>query len=138
VEQMTLFQAIWIGLWEVTSAVFPGVSRSMSTIAAGQAVGMTRTAALEFSFLLSIPVMIAATGYEFLRTLHPKQVPGVEAAVPLVMTSHGWIVLAIGFVGSCCGYDATGLSSLRSIASSWAHCCWPSAPNSQEPDKEEP
>ncbi len=65
VEQMTLFQAIWIGLWEVTSAVFPGVSRSMSTIAAGQAVGMTRTAALEFSFLLSIPVMIAATGYEF-------------------------------------------------------------------------
>ena len=76
VEQMSLFQAIWIGLWEVTSAVFPGVSRSMSTIAAGQAVGMTRTAALEFSFLLSIPVMVAATGYEFLRTIHPKQVPG--------------------------------------------------------------
>jgi undecaprenyl-diphosphatase len=100
VEQMTLFQAVWIGLWEVTSAVFPGVSRSMSTIAAGQAVGMTRTAALEFSFLLSIPVMIAATGYEFLRTLHPKQVPGGEAIVPLVMTTHGWIVLAIGFVVS--------------------------------------
>ena len=38
VEQMTLFQAVWVGLWEVTSAVFPGVSRSMSTIAAGQAV----------------------------------------------------------------------------------------------------
>jgi undecaprenyl-diphosphatase len=100
VEQMTLFQAIWIGLWEVTSAVFPGVSRSMSTIAAGQAVGMTRTAALEFSFLLSIPVMIAATGYEFLRTIHPKHVPGEEAITPLVMTTHGWIVLAIGFVVS--------------------------------------
>ena len=100
VEQMSLFQAIWIGLWEVTSAVFPGVSRSMSTIAAGQAVGMTRTAALEFSFLLSIPVMFAATGYEFLRTVHPKQVPGEEVMVPLVMTTHGWIVLAIGFVVS--------------------------------------
>ena len=100
VEQMSLFQAIWIGLWEVTSAVFPGVSRSMSTIAAGQAVGMTRTAALEFSFLLSIPVMVAATGYEFLRTVHPKQVPGEEAMVPLVMNTHGWIVLAIGFVVS--------------------------------------
>ena len=100
VEQMSLFQAVWIGLWEVTSAVFPGVSRSMSTIAAGQAVGMTRTAALEFSFLLSIPVMVAATGYEFLKTIHPKQVPGADAMVPLVMTSHGWIVLAIGFVVS--------------------------------------
>jgi undecaprenyl-diphosphatase len=100
VEQMSLFQAIWIGLWEVTSAVFPGVSRSMSTIAAGQAVGMTRTAALEFSFLLSIPVMVAATGYEFLRTVHPKQVPGEEVMVPLVMNTHGWIVLAIGFIVS--------------------------------------
>jgi undecaprenyl-diphosphatase len=100
VEQMSLFQAVWIGLWEVTSAVFPGVSRSMSTIAAGQAVGMTRTAALEFSFLLSIPVMFAATGYEFLKTIHPKHVPGEPALVPLVMTSHGWIVLGIGFVVS--------------------------------------
>ena len=100
VEQMSLWQAVWIGLWEVTSAVFPGVSRSMSTIAAGQAVGMSRTAALEFSFLLSIPVMFAATGYEFFRTMHPKHIPGDEALVPLVMTSHGWIVLAIGFVVS--------------------------------------
>jgi undecaprenyl-diphosphatase len=100
VEQMSLFQAVWIGLWEVTSAVFPGVSRSMSTIAAGQAVGMTRTAALEFSFLLSIPVMFAATGYEFLRTIHPKQIPGEDTIVPLVMTSHGWVLLGIGFLVS--------------------------------------
>lgn len=100
VEQMTLAQSIWIGLWQVTSAVFPGVSRSMSTIAAGQAASMTRTVALEFSFLVSIPVMIAATGYELLRTLHPKQMPGDPGIVPLVMTVHGWIVLAIGFVVS--------------------------------------
>jgi undecaprenyl-diphosphatase len=100
VEQMSLGQAVWIGLWQVTSAVFPGVSRSMSTIAAGQAVGMTRTAALEFSFLLSIPVMFAATGYEFFRTVHPKHVAGGESIVPLVMNTHGWIVLAIGFIVS--------------------------------------
>lgn len=100
VEQMSLGQAVWIGLWQVTSAVFPGVSRSMSTIAAGQAVGMTRTAALEFSFLLSIPVMFAATGYEFFRTVHPKHVAGGDAIVPLVMNTHGWIVLAIGFIVS--------------------------------------
>ncbi len=100
VEEMSLLQAVWIGLCQVTSAVFPGVSRSMSTIAAGQAADMTRTAALEFSFLVSIPVMIAATGYELLKTIHPQHVPGGEAIVPLVMTSQNWIVLAIGFVVS--------------------------------------
>ena len=72
VEQMTLGQAIWIGLCQVMSAVFPGTSRSMSTIAAGQLVRMTRSVALEFSFLVSIPTMVAATGYDLLRTLHPR------------------------------------------------------------------
>ncbi len=100
VEQMSLSQAIWIGLCQVTSAVVPGVSRSMSTIAAGQLAGMTRPAALEFSFLLSIPTMIAATGYSLLKALRPHDLPGAEAITPLVMTTHGWIVLAIGFVVS--------------------------------------
>lgn len=100
VEQMMLGQAIWIGLCQTLSAVFPGTSRSMSTIAAGQIVGMTRSAALEFSFLVSIPTMIAATGYDLLKALHPKQVAGAETLAPLVMTSHNWIVLAIGFVVS--------------------------------------
>jgi undecaprenyl-diphosphatase len=100
VEQMTLGQAVWVGLCQVTSAVFPGVSRSMSTIAAGQAAGMTRSAALEFSFLVSIPVMIAATGYELVKTLHPKHLPGAESIAPLTMTTHEWIVLVIGFVVS--------------------------------------
>ena len=100
VEQMSTTQAIWIGLCQVLSAVFPGTSRSMSTIAAGQIVGMSRPAALEFSFLVSIPTMIAATGYDLLKTLHPKHAEGAEAIAPLVMTGHGWIVLAIGFVVS--------------------------------------
>ncbi len=100
VEQMSTGQAIWIGLCQVLSAVFPGTSRSMSTIAAGQVVGMSRPAALEFSFLVSIPTMIAATCYDLLRTLHPKHAEGAEAIAPLVMTGHGWIVLAIGFVVS--------------------------------------
>ena len=97
---MTLGQSIWIGLCQVTSAVFPGTSRSMSTIAAGQLVSMTRTAALEFSFLISIPTMIAATGYDLLRTLHPKHADVAEAIAPLVMTGHRWIVLFIGFAVS--------------------------------------
>jgi undecaprenyl-diphosphatase len=100
VEEMSLLQAIWIGFCQIFSAVFPGTSRSMSTIAGGQIAGMTRPAALEFSFLLSIPTMLAATGYDLFRTLHPKQALGAEAISPLVMTAHGWVVLAIGFVVS--------------------------------------
>src|SRR6201999_278399 len=100
VEEMSLSQAIWIGLCQVLSAVVPGTSRSMTTIAAGQIVGMDRPSALEFSFLVSIPTMIAATGYDLLKTLHPKHAEGADAIAPLVMTGHGWIVLAIGFVVS--------------------------------------
>jgi undecaprenyl-diphosphatase len=61
-EEMTLPQAVWIGAAQILSAVFPGTSRSMSTIAAGQIAGMSRSAALEFSFFLSMPTMAAATG----------------------------------------------------------------------------
>ena len=100
VEQMSLGQAVWIGLCQVTSAIFPGTSRSMSTIAAGQVVGMTRTAALEFSFLVSIPVMVAATGYDLLKTLHPRQKAGEAAIAPLHVNTHGYIILGIGLVVS--------------------------------------
>src|SRR5262245_27582918 len=63
-EMMSLGQAVWIGACQILSAVFPGTSRSMSTIAAGQIADMSRAAALEFSFFLSIPTMIAATCYD--------------------------------------------------------------------------
>ena len=95
-EKMSLAQAIWIGSCQTLSAVFPGTSRSMSTIAAGQLAGMSRSAALEFSFFLSIPTMIVATGYDLLRSLHPKH--GAAAAIaPAQIDAHGWMVLAIGF-----------------------------------------
>ncbi len=101
VEQMSLGQAVWIGLCQVVSAVVPGTSRSMSTIAAGQVAGMDRASALEFSFLLSIPTMIVATGYSLLKALHPgKAEAGAEALAPLRVDTHGWIVLAIGMAVS--------------------------------------
>ncbi len=100
VEQMSLGQAIWIGFCQIFSGVFPGTSRSMSTIAGGQMVGMSRPAALEFSFLVSIPTMIAATGYATLKTIHPSHKDPTETLTPLVMTTHGWIVLAIGLIVS--------------------------------------
>jgi undecaprenyl-diphosphatase len=92
VEEMSLPQAIWIGLCQTLSAVFPGTSRSMSTIAAGQVAGLDRPAALEFSFLLSIPTMIAATGWDLVKEVHPSH----GATAHVVMTANNWIVLFIG------------------------------------------
>src|SRR6266566_2669745 len=63
--------AIWIGAAQILSAIFPGTSRSMSTIAAGQVAGLSRPAALEFSFFLSMPTMMVAVGYDFLKTIMP-------------------------------------------------------------------
>ena len=101
VEEMSLPQAIWIGLCQTLSAVFPGTSRSMSTIAAGQLVGLDRPAALEFSFLLSIPTMIAATGWDFIKEIHTsKAAEAAGTAAHVVMTADRWIVLMIGLVVS--------------------------------------
>lgn len=95
VEEMNLGTAIWIGAVQILSAVFPGTSRSMCTIAAGQVASMSREAALEFSFFLSIPTMFVATGYDLLKTVKPHG--SGEAIAPLTMTSHEWVVLVIGF-----------------------------------------
>ena len=94
-EEMSLPQAVWIGACQVLSAVFPGTSRSMATIAAGQVAGMTRASALEFSFFLSMPTMAAATLYDLYKSVVPH-----AGANPLGAThidAHGWVLLAIGF-----------------------------------------
>src|SRR5437016_37742 len=97
-EEMSLPQAIWIGACQILSAVFPGTSRSMSTIAAGQIVGMSRPAALEFSFFLSLPTTVVAPGYDLLKTLSPSRNTMNEGNIaPLAVDTHQWIVLAIGF-----------------------------------------
>ncbi len=100
-EEMNLPQAVWIGAVQILSAVFPGTSRSMCTIAAGQTVGLSRAAALEFSFFLSMPTMVVATGYDLLKTIAPHHHDAADAGIaPLAMNSHGWAVLAIGLVVS--------------------------------------
>jgi undecaprenyl-diphosphatase len=99
-EEMNLPQAVWIGAAQILSAVFPGTSRSMSTIAAGQIAGMSRPAALEFSFFLSMPTMVVATGYDFLKTFMPGQDAISGQLAPTHLTSHQWVVLAIGMVVS--------------------------------------
>jgi len=98
VEDIGRGQAIWIGLCQTLSAVFPGTSRSMATISAGEIAGLSRTAALEFSFLLSIPTMAAATGYDFLKAIQNPEGGGHLGA--LRMDAHEITVLAIGFTVS--------------------------------------
>ena len=88
IEKINLRQAIVIGLMQIFAAAFPGTSRSMSTIAGGQIMGLSRGTALEFSFFLSIPVMFAATGFKLLKFM-------LEA--PIAMSGKDWGVLAVGF-----------------------------------------
>jgi len=96
-EAMSLAQAIWIGFCQIFSGLFPGTSRSMSTIAGGQLAGMSRASALEFSFFLSIPTMAAATGYTLFKSVMGK---GENPIGVSQITSNQWVLLAIGFVVS--------------------------------------
>jgi undecaprenyl-diphosphatase len=89
-DQVTLRQAVAIGLAQILAAAFPGTSRSMATIAGGQVMGLSRSAALEFSFFLSIPVMFAAATFKLLQHLRKEVFP----------TSEQWIALSCGFATS--------------------------------------
>lgn len=95
-DDMKPWQAAWIGAVQVLSAVFPGTSRSMSTIAAGQIAGLSRTAALEFSFFLSIPIMFAACAKDLKDSLDPAD----EAYVGHALTGAQYAQIAIGSVTS--------------------------------------
>ena len=96
-DDMGSAQALWIGACQILSGVFPGTSRSMSTIAAGQLLGMSRAAALEFSFFLSIPTMVAATGYTLYKSVMGK---GENAIGVADINPHQWVLLGIGFIVS--------------------------------------
>jgi undecaprenyl-diphosphatase len=99
VEDVTMGQAVTVGLCQALAPIFPGTSRSMATIASGELAGMSRTTALEFSFLLSIPTMAIATAYDFLKSVkHPEE--GGTGTGALHLGSHELVLLAIGFVVS--------------------------------------
>lgn len=88
--QITWKIAVWVGLAQILAAVFPGTSRSAATIFAAMLAGCTsRPAATEFAFLVGIPTMFAATGYELLRYSGDSEAP-----------PEPWADLAIGFVVS--------------------------------------
>jgi undecaprenyl-diphosphatase len=86
IEAITDKQAIFIGLSQSVSLI-PGVSRAAATILGGMAVGLTRKAAVEFSFLLAVPTMLGASAYDLYK------------ASPL-LEKEKFLVLALGFITS--------------------------------------
>lgn len=86
-NSMTWLDALVVGLFQII-AVFPGASRSGSTISGGMFRGFDRPSAARFAFLMSVPVMLAAGGYEMLDVL---QMPNFSEFLPL---------LAVGFVSA--------------------------------------
>ncbi|GAB2573484.1 undecaprenyl-diphosphate phosphatase [Dyella jejuensis] len=89
-KDVTWRVAILVGIAQLVAGVFPGTSRSGATIFTAMLAGTSnRPAATEFSFLVGIPTMYAATGYEWLKVLKRGD------------TAHeDWTALAIGFLVS--------------------------------------
>ncbi len=91
IQALTWNVVVWVGLAQVLAGIFPGTSRSAAAIFAAMLAGMSsRPAATEFAFLVGIPIMFAASGYEYLKSRHA---PGGTA-------HEDWNALAIAFVVS--------------------------------------
>lgn len=88
-RDITYKQAFAIGLFQAI-AVIPGVSRSAATIVGGLAVGIRRFAVVEFSFLLAVPTMAAATGLDLLKTY--KTISSADIGILLVGTAVSFVV----------------------------------------------
>jgi len=86
VEKVTFKQALIIGFFQVF-ALIPGTSRSGATIVGGMLSGLSRKTAADFSFLLAIPTMFAASGYELLKNIHS-------------FSNQNLTLLAVGFIVS--------------------------------------
>ena len=84
VEEMSYKQALWVGIAQVF-ALIPGTSRAGASIVGALLVGVDRKASAEFSFLLALPVMMAASGFDLLK--HYQDFSG-----------SNFMVLAAGFV----------------------------------------
>jgi undecaprenyl-diphosphatase len=63
-----------VGLGQILAAIFPGTSRSGATILLSLILGLSRPLATEFSFIVSIPTMMAASGLELLHALRHHEV----------------------------------------------------------------
>jgi undecaprenyl-diphosphatase len=120
VNQLNWGHALAIGLFQLLAAIFPGASRSGSTIVGSIAIGIKREAAAKFTFFLAIPVMFGASLLKILK--YDGGVTGHEVGLLLVgmVTAFGVILLIIkqlmAFIRkhtfSCFGWYRIGLGIL--------------------------
>ena len=89
IEEISIKNALAIGAFQALS-IIPGTSRSGSTILGSMLVGISRTAAAEFSFFMAIPVMVGASGIKALGFL--SYVAESDVSVPWM----AWVVLLVG------------------------------------------
>jgi undecaprenyl-diphosphatase len=93
----TWTMAVVVGLAQLLAAVFPGTSRSAATILIAMALGLSRRASTEFSFLLAVPTLLAAGAFETLHALrHPGPMPtdwGLLALGTLVSAITAFLVV---------------------------------------------
>ncbi len=90
---LTMRQAWIIGLFQLVAAVFPGTSRSGATIIGGLLIGVSRTVAAEFTFILAIPVMAGASLLKILK--FGFTFTAAEAAILLVGMAVAFLVSVI-------------------------------------------
>jgi len=96
--EITYYTAIIIGVFQLIAAIFPGTSRSGATIIGALLIGVSRTIAAEFTFVLAIPVMAGASLLKLLR--FGFSFTGTEAAVLLagMVTAFVISIFAIRFL----------------------------------------
>ena len=91
--RVTWAVAVAVGLAQIVAAVFPGTSRSAATIFSAMLVGLTsRSAATEFAFIVGIPTMFAASGFELFKLMKD---PATAAHEPMFDLALGFVVSAV-------------------------------------------
>jgi undecaprenyl-diphosphatase len=97
-ETLTLVQALGVGLFQIL-ALWPGTSRAAATIIGGMLVGLDRKSAAEFSFLIAVPIMLAATGYELIEMRNAFDVhDALQFSVGFVVSFLVALLAVAGFV----------------------------------------
>ena len=82
VDAVTPMQAVWIGVAQISALVFPGTSRSGSTIVGGMLTGLNRATATAFSFYLGMPILVLASLYKLYKARDTlSSIPGGTTAL---------------------------------------------------------
>jgi undecaprenyl-diphosphatase len=93
-DEVTWTIAFAVGFGQLIAAIFPGASRSGSTILLSLALGLSRPAATEFSFLVGIPTMLAAGGLKIFKALHHAK----DVSMAAGGASENWGMVILGTI----------------------------------------